>query len=198
MRSTSFLRSQFSCVAFEKVSVLVWLTMTPSHPFKEERRALPPSTPLSSVTWLCTPRNWLKLLNTPGIPRRKPHTRATLPACLSGWSYVRDSTSVGVFQDGSRTFIVTCQPRLPIPPRHVLGKFDSPYLGKTTATARAALSAIPTNVCSIFMCPNMVWLLALGFFNVRLTVDACGCTQGLYGEHRALRTDSGRKIPCRT
>ena len=165
MRSTSSLRSQFSSVPFETVLMLVWLT--PSHPLKEERGALPPSAPLSSVVWwpwnwLCTPRKWLKLLNTPGIPRRKPHTRATLPADLSGWSYVHDSTSVGVFQDGSRTFIVTCQPRLPIPPFHVLGKYGWPYLGKTKATARAALP-IPTNVCRIFMCPNMVWLLALGF-----------------------------------
>ena len=33
------------------------------------------------------------------------------------------------------------------------GKFESPYLGKATAAARAALP-IPNRACGIFVCPN--------------------------------------------
>ena len=46
MRSTPSLR--FPSVAFGTVAVLVRLTMILSRPFKEDGRALPPSTPLSS------------------------------------------------------------------------------------------------------------------------------------------------------
>ena len=35
------------------------------------------------------------------------------------------------------------------------GKFGSPYLGKATAAARAALP-IPNSACGIFVCPNKV------------------------------------------
>ena len=58
MRSTTSLRS-FPNDAFETVPMFVWLTMALSRPFKEDRRALPLSTPLSSrrsmvwCPWLC-------------------------------------------------------------------------------------------------------------------------------------------------
>ena len=43
----------------------------------------------------------------------------------------------------------------------------------------------------------MVWLPVFGFFNRGSDVDACNCTQGLYGLLKsALEVDSGRKISC--
>ena len=47
MRSTPSVRG-FPNVAFETAPMFVWLTMALSRPFKEERLALPLSTPLSS------------------------------------------------------------------------------------------------------------------------------------------------------
>ena len=37
-------------------------------------------------------------------------------------------------------------------------------------------------------------------FNVRIDVNACGCTRGCTDSEResVLKVDSGRKIPCRT
>ena len=58
MRSTTSLRS-LPNIAFETVLMFVWLTMALSRPFKEDRLALPLSTPLSSrrsmvwCPWLC-------------------------------------------------------------------------------------------------------------------------------------------------
>ena len=56
-----------------------------------------------------------------------------------------------------------------------------PYLGKATAAARAALP-IPIGVCSVFVCPDSVWLALLGILNLPTDVEACDCTRGLYGK----------------
>ena len=65
MRSTPSLRS-FPNFAFERVPMFVWLTMALSRPFKEDRLALPLSTPLSSrrLLWCMTisAQRLLKLL----------------------------------------------------------------------------------------------------------------------------------------
>ena len=54
------------------------------------------------------------------------------------------------------------------------------------------------SVCGVFSCvQTMVWLPVFGFFNRGSDVDACNCTQGLYGLLKsALEVDSGRKISC--
>ena len=52
-----------------------------------------------------------------------------------------------------------------------------------TAAARAALP-IPTGVCSISVCPTMVWP------PVRTDGDACDCTRGLYGHRKRVCTES--------
>ena len=58
MRSTPSLRS-FPIVVFQTVPMFVWLTMALSHPFKEDRLALPLPTHVSSrrsivwCPWLC-------------------------------------------------------------------------------------------------------------------------------------------------
>ena len=76
MRSTSSLTS-FPSTAFKTVSMFVLFKMTLFHPFKEDRRALILSTPLSSrrpiieCPWLCARRQCLKLLNTSDLPRSK-------------------------------------------------------------------------------------------------------------------------------
>ena len=67
--------------------------MAVSRPFKEDRPALPLSTPLSSrrsmvwCPWLCARRECLKLLNTRDLPRSKPFVRVALPASLSARSF---------------------------------------------------------------------------------------------------------------
>ena len=66
--------------------MFVWLTMALSRPFKEDRRVLPLSTPLSSrrsmvwCPWLCARRYFLRFLNTSDLPRSKPLVSDTLPA----------------------------------------------------------------------------------------------------------------------
>ena len=60
---------------------------------KDDCRALPLSTPLSSGSlmvwcpWLCAWREWLKLLNTLDLPRRKPLVIVALPVSLSAGSF---------------------------------------------------------------------------------------------------------------
>ena len=91
-RSTPSLRS-FPNVVFETVPMLVWLTMALSRPFKEDRLALPLSTPLPSrrslvwCLWLCARRQCLKLLNTLYLPRIKPLVTVALPASLSARTF---------------------------------------------------------------------------------------------------------------
>ena len=76
------------------------------------------------------------------------------------------------------------------------GKFGSPYLGKTTAAARAALSFLQR----VQHFQTKVWLPMLGVLNVHTDVDARDCSQGCADTVResALKLGSGRKIPCRT
>ena len=64
-----------------------------SHPFKEDRLALPFSTPLSSrwsimwCPWLCDHRNCLNLLNISDLPRTNPLVKVALPTSLSAQSF---------------------------------------------------------------------------------------------------------------
>ena len=90
MRSIPSLAS-FLNVAFNTVPVFVWLTMALSRPFKEDRLALPLSTPLCSmrsmvlcpVCFVPAGSVCLKLLNTADLPRSKPLLRVALPASVS-------------------------------------------------------------------------------------------------------------------
>ena len=80
------------------------------------------------------------------------------------------------------------------------GKFGSPYLGKVTAAARAALP-IPYSACGIF-----VWSIqrygcqCLGYLTcAQMLLHAIaheGCTDTV--RESTLKVDSGRKIPCRS
>ena len=56
-----------------------------------------------------------------------------------------------------------------------------PYQGTNSAVARAMLP-IPTDVCSMFMYPTVIWLQLFRIFDVHGEVDECDCTQELY-EH---------------
>ena len=71
------------------------------------------------------------------------------------------------------------------------GKFGSPYMGKTTAAARAALP-IPTKCVQYSVCPNNgMCACAWDYCRVR-NVYACDCTRGLYGHCRKrVCTESG-------
>ena len=80
----------FPSVAFVTVQVFVWLTMALSRPLKEDRPALPLSTPLSSrrsmvrCPGLCDRRECLKFLNTSDLKGKcKPLVVTALPATLS-------------------------------------------------------------------------------------------------------------------
>ena len=67
--------------------------MAVSRPFKEDRPALPLSTPLSSrrsmvrCPWLCARRQCLNFLNKSALPRRKPHVVFAFSASLSARSF---------------------------------------------------------------------------------------------------------------
>ena len=68
--------------------------------------------------------------------------------------------------------------------RHLsfVGKFASPYLGKATAAARAALP-LPSKR-AVFSCvKTKVWLLMLGVLNKHTDIHACNCT-GRLCRHR--------------
>ena len=57
-------------------------------------------------------------------------------------------------------------------------KFGSPYLGKTTAAARAELPKFLT-VRVVFSCVlTKAWLPVLGIFGVHTGINACDCTPG--------------------
>ena len=119
MRCTLPVRS-FPNLAFETVSMLVWLTMALSHHFKEDCRVLPLSTPVSSkqlmvwCPWLWALRKCLKLLDTSDQPRRKFLVPVALPAShFPSLRHVQSSTSSGVFKGGCHQF--TLRSRLPIP-----------------------------------------------------------------------------------
>ena len=59
-----------------------------------------------------------------------------------------------------------------------------------TVAANAVLP-IPINVCSIFVSPNNGSAMPLlGICNVHTYVDACDCTQELYGHHNTVCTGS--------
>ena len=61
---------------------------------------------------------------------------------------------------------------------------------KATAATRATLP-IPTSVCYIFVCPdNGIRLPVFGIFNTCTGVEACDCTQGLYGHRKRVCTKS--------
>ena len=84
--------------------------MVLSRPFKEDRRALTLSTPLSCrrsmVAWLCARRYCLKLLNTLDLRRRKPLAKVALPASLSARSPPGPDPSLStteVFHGGLQT-----------------------------------------------------------------------------------------------
>ena len=61
-------------------------------------------------------------------------------------------------------------------------------LGGTVVT-RTALPA-PVSECSILCVQTVVWLPVCGIFSERTDVDACDCTQGLYGLH-TIRVSTG-------
>ena len=70
------------------------------------------------------------------------------------------------------------------------GKFRSPYLGKATAAARAALP-IPNSACSIFMRPSKGMVAnALDLEHMRTDGNACDCTWGLCRHHKRVCTES--------
>ena len=81
------------------------------------------------------------------------------------------------------------------------GKFGSPYLGKATAAARAALP-ISTSVCSVFRVSKQ-WngCQCLGFLTCAQMLMQAIALGGLYGHRKRVCTGkltlSGRKIPCR-
>ena len=54
-----------------------------------------------------------------------------------------------------------------------------------TAAAKAVLP-IPSRECSILTSPNNNLAAVLGIFHVCTDVDACDCTQVLYGHHKGL------------
>ena len=75
------------------------------------------------------------------------------------------------------------------------GKFGSPYLGKATAAARAALP-IPNSACGIFACPDKRYgcqcLESLTSAQMLMPAIAHeGCTDTV--KESALKVDSGRK-----
>ena len=56
-------------------------------------------------------------------------------------------------------------------------------------------------VCSIFLCPNNAMASSVWDCNVRIDVDACDCTRGLYGHHEKVCTVNrlwGKQNPCGT
>ena len=80
------------------------------------------------------------------------------------------------------------------------GKLGSPYLGKATAAARAALP-VPNSARGIFVCPNkgMVAIFWGSLTCAQMLMHAIareGCTDTV--RESALNVDCGRKIPCRT
>ena len=94
VRPTPSLR-RFPSASFETVPVFVWLTMALSLPFREDRLALPHSTPLSSrrsivwCPWLCARSN------------------------------VSSSSTLQIFREASRLWGLLC------PPVYLLGPFPS-------------------------------------------------------------------------
>ena len=72
-------------------------------------------------------------------------------------------------------------------------------MGKAIAAARAVLP-IPNNACGIFMCQNKDMSANDWDFNVHTDINACNCTQGLYGHWKRVCTESWlhKKIPCHT
>ena len=89
MRSTPSLRS-FPNVVFETVPVFVWLMMTLSRPFKEDRVALPLSTSLSSrrsVMW-CP---WLLALCPQVMSQAPQHFRSSEKQASCGGCFARQS-----------------------------------------------------------------------------------------------------------
>ena len=89
LRDRGFQNAAFE---FETVLMFVWLMIALVHPFKEDRLALPLSTPLSRslmvwCPWLCAHRQCLKLLNTSDLPTCKSLMRVTLPTSLSAQSF---------------------------------------------------------------------------------------------------------------
>ena len=103
MRSISSLRS-FPKVTFKTVPMFVWLTMALSRPFKEDRLALPLSTPLSSrrsVVW-CP---WLCARSEAPQHLRSFEKQATCEGCFarqSICSVVSLHSGKGVFKGGCR------------------------------------------------------------------------------------------------
>ena len=78
----------------------------------------------------------------------------------------------------------------------ICGKFRrvSPYLDTAQQPQEQRDPFLP--VCAVFPCVHtMVWLPVFVIFNVRADVDACHCTQGLYG-HCTGSWLGGKKIPC--
>ena len=75
------------------------------------------------------------------------------------------------------------------------------FMGKATATERAALP-IPVSVCRISVCPNNdIRLPAFVNFNARTDVEACDCTRELYAKNAresVPKADSGRICPYHT
>ena len=81
------------------------------------------------------------------------------------------------------------------------GKFGSPYLGKAQQPhERAAHSCQCVYYFHVFLCvKTMVWLPVFEIRNVRIDVEACDCTRGLYCtdtvRQSALEADSARTPP---
>ena len=76
--SSPSLRSCSPKVVFGTVPIFVWLTMVLSHPFNENRQALPLSTVCSTSSSSTLDRD---------LPRRKPLMKVALPASLSARSF---------------------------------------------------------------------------------------------------------------
>ena len=98
MHSTLSIRG-FPNVAFETVPVFVWLTMALSRPFKEDRLALPLSTPLSSR------RSMMPLALCPHV---RVSSSSTLQATCD-WCFARH------LSDRSFAFTPACQGKYTVP-----------------------------------------------------------------------------------
>ena len=118
MRSTPFLRN-VHIVAFETVPTLVWLTMALSPPFKDDRLALPLSTPLFSG-WLMVWCPWL------------------VPAAS-----VSNSSTLQIFREASHLWRLLCLPvyllcRFPSL-GHVQGSTPTVFEGRCRPLAHSTL-----------------------------------------------------------
>ena len=79
------------------------------------------------------------------------------------------------------------------------GIFMSPYLGKAQQPQEQRYPVL--SVYAVFSgVQTLVWLLVSGICKVCTDVDACNCTQGLYGHCKRACTEilTGRKMPCYT